>query len=212
MAGQIGMTGHNITRVGDITLEETGAGTDAITIRAPVSITPYTLVLPIDDGDAGEVLSTDGSGVLSWIPPQSGWIRLRRTANQTGYTTGQKITWQASESGGSNPPTFSGPSSTITLPVGTWELVGNLSGQSFSGPTASSQSKWTDGAGTPLGDSTEVYLESRQSTTSSNDNPQNTAIVVVASGTTDVELEATRGSGSHDITGATAWAFIRKIG
>lgn len=51
-----------------LTLEETGAGTDIITIQAPASIAaPYTLTLPIDDGANGEVLSTNGSGVLSWI-------------------------------------------------------------------------------------------------------------------------------------------------
>lgn len=51
-----------------LTLEETGAGTDVITIQAPASIAaPYTLTLPVDDGAAGEVLSTDGSGVLSWV-------------------------------------------------------------------------------------------------------------------------------------------------
>jgi len=48
-------------------LEETGAGTDTITIQAPSSIAAsYTLTLPIDDGDSGQVLSTDGNGVLSW--------------------------------------------------------------------------------------------------------------------------------------------------
>lgn len=49
-------------------VEETGAGTDTITIQAPASIAAsYTLTLPINDGGAGEVLSTDGNGVLSWI-------------------------------------------------------------------------------------------------------------------------------------------------
>lgn len=51
-----------------LTLEETGAGTDVITLQAPASITaPYTLTLPIDDGGVGELLSTNGSGVLSWV-------------------------------------------------------------------------------------------------------------------------------------------------
>lgn len=53
-----------------ITLEETGAGTDKITLQAPASIAaPYTLTLPIDDGAAGQFLGTDGSGVLSWSSP-----------------------------------------------------------------------------------------------------------------------------------------------
>lgn len=51
-----------------LTLEETGAGTDTITLQAPASIAAsYTLTLPVDDGASGEVLSTNGSGVLSWI-------------------------------------------------------------------------------------------------------------------------------------------------
>lgn len=48
-------------------LEETGAGTDTITIQAPSSIAAsYTLTLPDTDGDADQFLKTDGSGVLSW--------------------------------------------------------------------------------------------------------------------------------------------------
>jgi len=49
-------------------VEETGAGTDIITIQAPSSIaSSYTLTLPVDDGTSGQVLSTDGSGVLAWV-------------------------------------------------------------------------------------------------------------------------------------------------
>lgn len=48
-------------------LEETGAGTDTITIQAPASIAAsYTLTLPVDDGTPDQYLKTDGSGVLSW--------------------------------------------------------------------------------------------------------------------------------------------------
>lgn len=49
-----------------LTLEETGAGTDAITIQAPASITaPYTLELPADAGAAGDCVQNTGTpGVL----------------------------------------------------------------------------------------------------------------------------------------------------
>lgn len=51
-----------------LVLEETGAGTDVIAIQAPNSIASgYTLTLPVDDGSAGQLLSTDGSGILSWV-------------------------------------------------------------------------------------------------------------------------------------------------
>lgn len=50
-----------------LSLEEIGAGTDIITLQAPVSIAAsYTLTLPVDDGTNGQILTTDGSGVLSW--------------------------------------------------------------------------------------------------------------------------------------------------
>lgn len=70
--------GGNVLAVGNflgqgIRLEETGAGTDYIEIVAPSSIAAsYTLTLPIDDGNSGEVLSTNGSGVLSWVAQSSG--------------------------------------------------------------------------------------------------------------------------------------------
>jgi len=42
------------------------AGTNYVGIKAPALAADYTLTLPTTDGDANQVLSTDGSGVLSW--------------------------------------------------------------------------------------------------------------------------------------------------
>lgn len=54
-------------------VEETGAGTDTITLQAPASIAAsYTLTLPVNDGDASQFLQTDGSGVLSWASGGTG--------------------------------------------------------------------------------------------------------------------------------------------
>ena len=51
-----------------LALLETGGGADTITFQAPAVIAAsYTLTYPIDDGASGEVLSTNGAGVLSWI-------------------------------------------------------------------------------------------------------------------------------------------------
>lgn len=47
-------------------LEDPGAGTSTITLQAPTLSGSYTLTLPVDDGNSNQVLSTDGSGVLSW--------------------------------------------------------------------------------------------------------------------------------------------------
>ncbi len=56
-----------------LVLEETGAGTDTITLQAPASIAAsYTLTLPVDDGISGQFLQTDGAGVLTWANTPSG--------------------------------------------------------------------------------------------------------------------------------------------
>jgi len=52
---------------GGILFEESGAGTDTVTIAPPAAITAtYTLTLPPDDGTAGQALTTDGAGVTTW--------------------------------------------------------------------------------------------------------------------------------------------------
>lgn len=49
--------------------------TNYIELKTPATgslTTSYTLTLPVDDGTSGQVLSTDGSGILSWITPSGG--------------------------------------------------------------------------------------------------------------------------------------------
>ncbi len=46
--------------------EDSDDGTEKLTITAPALGADYTLTLPADDGDASQVLTTDGSGALSW--------------------------------------------------------------------------------------------------------------------------------------------------
>lgn len=53
-------------------LEDPGAGTNTITIQSPTLSAGYTLTLPVDDGTTGQILTTDGSGVLSWTTSTSG--------------------------------------------------------------------------------------------------------------------------------------------
>lgn len=53
----------------DLNSDAAGAGADwKFTLQRPTSgmTAAVTLTLPVDDGTAGQVLSTDGSGVLSW--------------------------------------------------------------------------------------------------------------------------------------------------
>lgn len=47
--------------------EGTDNGSDSVTIKSPDTLSAsYTLTLPGDDGNSGQVLTTDGSGTLSW--------------------------------------------------------------------------------------------------------------------------------------------------
>lgn len=46
--------------------EDTDDGSDFVTIKVPALAASYTLTLPTTDGDSGQFLQTNGSGVLSW--------------------------------------------------------------------------------------------------------------------------------------------------
>lgn len=47
--------------------EDTDNGSNYVALKSPDSLAAsYTLTLPANDGSSGEVLTTDGSGVLSW--------------------------------------------------------------------------------------------------------------------------------------------------
>ena len=62
--------------------------THGITIKSPAhaSAATYTLTLPVNDGNASDVLQTDGSGVLSWVA-QSGGSGYSVTVDTTTITT-----------------------------------------------------------------------------------------------------------------------------
>lgn len=54
------------------TLEVSEISIENITIQSPTSYPTYTLTLPPNDGNPGQILSTNGSGVLSWVNDISG--------------------------------------------------------------------------------------------------------------------------------------------
>jgi hypothetical protein len=73
LTGGISATQVDITGQGDLRLQDATGG-EYVAIQAPSTIAvSYTLTMPADDGASGQLLSTDGSGVLSWQdPPTSG--------------------------------------------------------------------------------------------------------------------------------------------
>jgi len=56
------------THTHDLVLYDHDVGANAITVSAPAAVTSYTLTLPGTDGDANQVLTTNGLGVTSWAP------------------------------------------------------------------------------------------------------------------------------------------------
>ncbi len=50
--------------------------TGGVTVSANPASSPYALQLPLDDGDANQVLTTDGAGILSWTTPGGGGLSL----------------------------------------------------------------------------------------------------------------------------------------
>ena len=76
-AGDAGLTylkaSDALVLAGEIRFTETGGGSDYVGFKAPSAITTSRIyTLPASDGSSGQVLSTDGSGVLSWSTPSAG--------------------------------------------------------------------------------------------------------------------------------------------
>jgi len=73
-----------------MTLRLNGSTSGYTEIDAPAVAGSNTLVLPTGNGSSGQVLSTDGSGALSWITPSGGkilqFVRAETTANTSGST------------------------------------------------------------------------------------------------------------------------------
>jgi hypothetical protein len=76
--------GTNAGETSEVRFKElVASGTNYVAIKAPDAIAAdYTLILPVDDGDANEILQTNGSGVLSWSSA---------TSTITGVTAGGEL-------------------------------------------------------------------------------------------------------------------------
>lgn len=78
-----------ITGQSDLRLQESGSGCSYVALQAPACLSAnYTLTFPADDGCACEVLTTNGSGVLSWASAASGVSLSGSTNNTVATVTG----------------------------------------------------------------------------------------------------------------------------
>ena len=70
----------DITAQGDLRLQDSTGG-EYVALQAPGTLgASYTLTMPTTDGDASQVLTTDGSGTLSWTTPSAGVSQAKVTA------------------------------------------------------------------------------------------------------------------------------------
>jgi trimeric autotransporter adhesin len=95
MTGPINMGTQNITNATSVAATNFSGrnlilsdnDTNTVTIKTPTDVTAdYVLTLPPNDGGAGEVLTTDGSGVLTW--GAGGGSSISVTANQAVVANG----------------------------------------------------------------------------------------------------------------------------
>jgi hypothetical protein len=66
---ELGVWAHNTSL---LLKDGAGEGSNTITLSAPALTADYTLTFPTNDGDNLQVLSTDGSGGLSWVTQSGG--------------------------------------------------------------------------------------------------------------------------------------------
>ena len=89
------LIGNNATAGGTLKLNEgTNNGSHFAAIKAPASLAAsYTLTLPGDDGTSGQVLTTDGSGTLSWATSSNAITLAADSGSNDTYTTGETLTF-----------------------------------------------------------------------------------------------------------------------
>lgn len=125
LGGNLDVNGKDIVSVsnGDIELAPNGSGvvifkgdatkgsgqfklncennTHGITIKGPPhsATASYTLVLPNDDGDASQVLTTNGSGTLSWSTPSGSYgdSNVDTHLNQSAAGSNEVLSWSGSD-------------------------------------------------------------------------------------------------------------------
>lgn len=69
------------------TLSLAGGTSGTITLQTAAAAGTYTLTLPTSDGNSGEVLTTDGSGVLSWGTPAAAGLTVGTSTITSGTNT-----------------------------------------------------------------------------------------------------------------------------
>lgn len=110
------------------TLRLSGATSGYVGLAPAAAAGSTTYTLPSADGTSGQALTTDGSGVLSWVTPSGSGGATGGGSDKIFWQNDQTITTNYTISSGQNAGTF-GPVSinsgvTVTVPSGsTWTVV-----------------------------------------------------------------------------------------
>ena len=120
--------------------EDTDNGTNFITLKAPAAVTTnITLTLPDSDGDANQVLKTDGSGNLSWVTQTdtSSFVTASSTTTFTNKTFDTAGTGNVFRINGTQITAVTGTGSAVlaTSPSLTTPTIGSA-GANFTGSTS----------------------------------------------------------------------------
>lgn len=111
---------------GKLTLAEgTGNGSNKVTIKAADSLSSdVTFTLPSADGSSGYVLTTNGSGVMSFAAPSASSFTLSDGSNTDTFNTGETLTFAGT---GGVTPTIT--NNTVTYALGTVGLSNGGTGK-----------------------------------------------------------------------------------
>ncbi len=110
--GDLTIGSGTVAKQGTIVLHDNNAGSSNTTTITSNGAVPasFTLTLPPDDGNANQVLTTDGAGVLSWATPLGGTVTSASVVSGNGFsgtvtnpTTTPAITLSTTLSQGSVP-------------------------------------------------------------------------------------------------------------
>ena len=99
------------------------ASTNYVGVKAPSTLAAsYLLVLPPNDGNNGQVLTTNGSGVTSWTNAGSGTTTYAATFDNSGTGAASGTTFDGSVARTISYNTLGAPSITGTNATGTWNI------------------------------------------------------------------------------------------
>jgi hypothetical protein len=97
-SGRYWSVGTASTGSGVKLVEGTNNGTNTVTIKSPDSLAAsYTLTMPADDGNSGDLLTSDGSGGLSFAAPAASDFTIAGDSGSDTFSTGGTLTFTGGE-------------------------------------------------------------------------------------------------------------------